>query len=120
MIILIMKKITVDKYDDDNNYNNDGCVDDNFLYVFQVENIHSLDILENYLYLSDGHEKQILKIHRYNYGIPTESLVGNLSRPEQIRIYHKQRQPQSKQMFYNSLTLYSTDTHFDASTTDSF
>ncbi|KAL4217126.1 Exosome complex protein [Mactra antiquata] len=57
-----------------------------------VDYVHSMSVFENYIYLSDRSENQIVKIHRYNYTEPAVSLA-TLVRPGQIHIYHRQRQP---------------------------
>ncbi|XP_053386538.1 low-density lipoprotein receptor-related protein 1-like isoform X2 [Mercenaria mercenaria] len=59
----------------------------------KVEYIHSIAVFENYLYLSDRHENQLIRMHRYKYGEPVETLNGNLSRPGQLYVYHRQTQP---------------------------
>ena len=35
-----------------------------------------------------------MKMHRYNYAIHPKVLAGNLSRPGQLHVYHRQRQPE--------------------------
>ncbi|XP_060590385.1 low-density lipoprotein receptor-related protein 1-like isoform X5 [Ruditapes philippinarum] len=59
----------------------------------KVEYIHSIAVFENYLYLSDRHENQLIRMHRYKYGEPLVTLNGNMSRPGQIHVYHSQTQP---------------------------
>ena len=63
---------------------------------FQVEYIYGISVLENFLYLSDRHENTVVKMHRYNYSVEPQILIGNLSLPGQVHVYHRARQPMGK------------------------
>ncbi|KAH3749997.1 hypothetical protein DPMN_184513 [Dreissena polymorpha] len=52
-----------------------------------------MSLFENYLYLSDRHENQILKLHRYDQGEHAQILTQDAARPGQIHVVHPVKQP---------------------------
>ncbi|XP_052813760.1 low-density lipoprotein receptor-related protein 1-like isoform X2 [Mya arenaria] len=59
----------------------------------KVEYIYSLSVFENYMYMSDRHDNQVIKVHRYDYGVPAVTLNANMSRPARLHMFHKVKQP---------------------------
>lgn len=59
-----------------------------------VRNLHGITIFEHKLYLSSWYNNSILELEKLTHTVKT--LVTNISRPYNIHIFHRQRQPDGK------------------------
>lgn len=62
------------------------------VHVSQVQNLYSVCVFENNLFVSSWHNNSIRRVHR-NDQEESITIVQNISRPFSVHVFHRQRQP---------------------------
>lgn len=57
----------------------------------EVQNLYGISVFQNKLFLSSWHSNNILELDKFT--MEQRSVVKNISRPFNVYIYHRQRQP---------------------------
>lgn len=60
----------------------------------QVRNLHGITVFQNKLYLSSWYNNSIMELDKFSHKVKT--LVSNISRPYNVHVFHRQRQPDGK------------------------
>lgn len=66
----------------------------------QVRNLYGITVFENKLYVSSWFDHVILELDKFSHKAKT--VVANISRPFNLHVFHRQRQPDGKYFFKNS------------------
>lgn len=58
-------------------------------------------MFENHLYVTtNGYPHHLIKIHRYDYSSLAKKITDLQMTPQQIQVFHRQRQPDLPGMYY--------------------
>lgn len=66
----------------------------NIMKGVRVQNLYGISIFENWLFLSSWHNNSILQIHKFKQDYKV--VLRNISRPFNLHVFHRQRQPDGK------------------------
>lgn len=79
----------------------DGQNRKNIMKGVSVQNLYGITIFENRLFVTSWHNNSILTIHKFQQ--VQKTVLGNISRPFNLHVFHRQRQPDGKFEVVNSI-----------------
>lgn len=82
--------------------NYDGSNRKNVMKGVAVQNLYGISVFENHLFVSSWYNNSILEIHKFKQ--EKRTIIQNISRPFNLHIFHRQRQPDGKFSFNTFVT----------------
>lgn len=77
----------------------DGKNRKNIMKGVDVQNLYGISLFENRLFVSSWYNNSIMEIHKIKH--EKKTVIQNISRPFNLHVFHRQRQPDGKLLSLN-------------------